>query len=171
MKKEAVQENLALVQNTLERWLSFRKFLLVANTDQEISSEDEANFLEIKSSVARNVRALGERSKDAAGGGNLDYGEKTIRELLNKCVSVMHLRALPINDKRQIYKDWHGAFVRLSRSVGALKFMSEGYVPPVAAKKGSKGTKGGAKKAVIVVAVVAALLIGGGIAAVMFGLV
>lgn len=157
MKKEAIQENLALVQNTLERWISFKKFLLFSYTDQEIGSEEEANFLEIKSNVARNVRTLGERFKAAASG--MDYGEKTIRDLLNKCVSVTHLRGLPLNDRRHIYKEWHTAFIRLSRSVGALKFLSEGYVPPDPTKK--KKGKGGAVSAIIAVVVVVLLAVVG----------
>lgn len=136
MKQQVVNDHLSVVQGTLEQWISFRRFMNKAYGADEIAPDDEASFLEVKSAVARNVRTLTERSKTFAG---LDCGEKTIRDLLNRCVSVGHLRALPQADKKMIVKDWHNAFVRLSRSVGALKFMSEGYVPDAMRKKKRKG--------------------------------
>ncbi|MBI5154880.1 hypothetical protein HZA57_06555 [Candidatus Poribacteria bacterium] len=168
MKKQAVDDILALVQNTMEQWLSFKKYLGKSFSEDEIVSEDETSFLEIKSSVARNIRTLGERVKEVE---NLDYGGTSIRDLLNKCVSVSHLRALPLNDRRALYKDWHSVFVRLSRTVGAFKFISEGYVPGSAGgKKGAKGKgkgkKGGNKTVMIVVVVL--VLAGGAVGAAAF---
>ncbi len=169
MKKTVVNDNLALVQNTLEQWLSFKKYLLKSFSEEaEIDSDDESNFLEVKSSVARNIRSLSERLKEVA---PLDYGEKHIRELLNKCVSVSHIRSLPAPDKRALFKEWHGAFISLSRCVGALKFMSEGYIPPPPSKdgKGGKGKSrksksgGGGNKMPMIIGIVVVLLVGGGI--------
>lgn len=173
MKKNAFDENLTLVQNSLEYWLSFRKFMLKSFTDVELLTEDEANYLEVKSCIARNLRAMGERLKEI---GNFDFGEKTMRELLTKCVSVTHLRALPVSDKRALQKEWHGVFIRLSRTVGALKFMSEGYVPSVAGKGGKKRPSGGggsSKGMIIAIVVVVGLLVvvGGVVALFALGLV
>jgi len=164
MKKQVIEENLALVQNTLEQWLSFRRYMTKAFSEAEIASPDETDFLEVKSAIAKNVRNLGERMKEI---GALDYGEKSIRELLNKCVSVSHLRNLPPRDQSGLRQEWHVVFVRMSRSVGALKFLSEGYVPQTAAK-GRKRRKGLGKGAiagivaavVVVVAVIAAFALG-----------
>lgn len=150
MKKNPVADNLGLVQGTLEQWLTFKKFLLLAFSKDEISHDAEGSFLEIKSVVARNVRTLGERAKDMGG---LDYGDKIMRELLNKCVSATSVRALPEADKRNLYKQWHTVYVRLSRAVGALKFMSEGYVPVVATKGGKKKGKGGGKGGMVAIGV------------------
>ncbi|MDK2973135.1 MAG: hypothetical protein PWP23_2890 [Candidatus Sumerlaeota bacterium] len=167
MKKAVIDEHLSLVQGTLEQWLTFKKFLLLAFSNEPITSEAEGNFLEIKSAVARNIRTLGERVKDTGG---IDYGDKIVRELLNKCVSATSVRSLPDADKRTLYKQWHTAFVRLSRSVGALKFMSEGYVPQ-SGGKGKKGKKSGGAKSgmgmtITIIAIL--LLLGGGAVAALF---
>lgn len=160
MKKAVIDEHLSLVQGLLEQWLTFKKFVLLAFSKEEISSESEGNFLEIKSAVARNVRTMSERVKEMGG---LDYGDKIVRELLNKCVSASAVRGLPEADKRGLYKQWHTAFIRLSRAVGALKFMSEGYVPPVKGKGGKAGgaAKGGGAAGLIVGIVVVVLLLAG----------
>jgi len=170
MKKQAVDDNLTLVQNTLELWLSFKRFMLRSFADAEIGSSDETDFLEVKSSLSKNLRSLTERIKLV---GNIDFGEKTIRELLTKCVSVSHLRQLPKNDQKALKKEWHGVFIRLSRCVGALKLLSEGYVPPSLGAKGKRKKGGsGSKKGLVIGIVVTVVVIGGAVAAaVVFGLV
>lgn len=155
MKKQAVDENLTLVQNTMELWLSFKRFMGKAFSDAEVGTGDETDFLEVKSSLSKNLRTLAERIKLV---GNIDYGEKNIRELLTKCVTVGHLRGLPKNDQKNLRKEWHGVFIKLSRTVGALKFLSEGYVPPAPAAKGKK--KKGASPMVIGIVIAVIALVG-----------
>ncbi|MEQ8822689.1 MAG: hypothetical protein RLY93_20825 [Sumerlaeia bacterium] len=164
MKTQQVDEALAVAQQTLEQWLSFRKFMLKAFSDDPLAAEEETNFLDVKSAMTRNTRALDECTRAA---GKLDYGSKEIQELRNKCVSMQHLRGLPQNDRLGLYQEWHKVFVRLSRTVGAFKFMSEGFVPadPKKKKKGGKGG-GGGKGAMI--GVVVAVVVLGGAAAVYF---
>jgi hypothetical protein len=131
-------ENLGAVQDTLEQWLSFKRFLLKSYGEEKLTPDDEAAFLEIKSSVTKGVRTIGEKLKPLA----LEYGQTTIRDMLNRCVSLTHLRALPMPDRDQLLKSWHTVFVKMSRTVGALKFMEEGYRPPQP-KKRKKAKKGG----------------------------
>jgi hypothetical protein len=66
------------------------------------------------------------------------------------------LRAQPAPDRDQLLKQWHTVYVKLSRTVGALKFMEEGYRPPIPKKKKSKGAKGGSTKTIVGVVVIAA---------------
>lgn len=174
MKKQEAADCLALAQNTLELWLSFRKYLQRAFTEDPIGGDEEASFLEVKSSVARNVRQMGERFNDK----QFPYGGDKISGLLRSCVSVSHLRSLPLSDRRGLYKEWHTASVLLSRTVGAYKFINEGYeyVPPkgggsgapqggqsiaaikAGAKTGPSAKKagGGSKKGVVALVVVGA---------------
>lgn len=170
MKKVVIDEYLTLVQGTLEQWLAFRKYLLKAFSDEEIGPDDETDFLDIKSNVARNVRTMSERIKGYAG---LDYGDKMIRELLNKCVSANTLRTLPEKDQSALLTEWHKVFIRLSRSVGALKFMSEGYVPPApgTGKKGKKGKKKGGNKGVAIGVGAAVVVVVGVVVAYFLGFV
>ncbi|MGF1571689.1 MAG: hypothetical protein ACFCU1_01295 [Sumerlaeia bacterium] len=157
MKPALVNESLGLVQSALEQWLSFKKYLVLATSNEEIVQEYESDFLENKSNLARATRALGEKMKEV---GRLDIGEKLLKELLNKCVSITNISHLPPADKRQLLKDWHTVFIKLSRAIGALKMLSEGYVPEEATKKKKKKKAGMAAYAVPAIVVV---VIAGGI--------
>jgi len=165
MKKAVIDDHLHLVQSTLEQWISFRRFMNKAFSDSEIAPDEEPSFLEVKSNVARNIRTITERSKSFPG---LDAGDKIIRDMLTKCVSVAHLRALPPADQKVLLKEWHQSFIRLSRSVGALKFLSDGYLPDSMSGK-KKKKKGGAPKGVVIGGVVAALAAGGVVVAYFLG--
>lgn len=155
MKPAVINESLGLVQATLEQWLSFKKYLVVATKNEQVQLEDENNFLEVKSNLARTSRALGEKMKEM---GRMELGEKLLKELLNKCVSMSNISNLPPTDKRQLLKDWHKVFIKLSRSIGALKMLSEGYVPEDTTKKKKKKKMDLAslKVPIIVVVVIAA---------------
>jgi hypothetical protein len=69
-------------------------------------------------------------------------------------ISITHIRNMPEADRRTFYKEWHSSMVYLSRTVGAFKFLSEGYRPPE--PKAKKGKKGGPPMP---------MLIGGGVGA------
>jgi hypothetical protein len=40
----------------------------------------------------------------------------------------MHIRALPVPDRRTLYQTWHSVYIYLARMAGALRFIAEGYV-------------------------------------------
>lgn len=161
MNLEAIDQNLTLLQGMLEQWLSFRKYIDRSFDDTPASAEEETGFLEIKSSISRSSRTVAEKIKSV---GKMDFGEKVLRESLTKCVSVDHMKKLPLSDKRSLVKDWHGVFIKLSRSVGALKMMSEGYLPLDPAKSGKKKSKKGMGKPMLIVIVLIVLaVLGGGI--------
>ena len=85
------------------------------------------------------MRSVADRikEKDLYGGGD------KAAVMLKQCVSVGHMRSLTPPDRRTLLKDWHGIFIQLSRSVGAFKFLSEGYVPPPRKKAAASGMPGG----------------------------
>lgn len=126
MKMPQIQENLGLAQSALEQWLGFRRYLAKAFSEDPIASEEESGFLEVKSQIARSIRAVGERIKEKE---YYEGGDKA-NTLLRQCVSVGHMRSLNAADRRQLLKDWHMVFIQLSRAVGAFKFLSEGFQPP-----------------------------------------
>lgn len=126
MKKAQVLEVAALSQSALEQWLGFKRFFLKSFTQEPIETEDETAFLEVKSQIARSLRSLSERINER----EFYFGGDKAGTLMRQAVSVAHLRSLPAADRRTLYKDWHTIFVHLSRTVGAFKFLSEGYVPP-----------------------------------------
>ncbi len=152
-------ENVSLVQSVLEKWVTLKSYLMKGFEEGEIPIDDESHFLEIKSDVTRSIRALSERLGET----KLDYGDKIVRDLLGKCVSVNHVQGLPMADKRQLLKDWHKAFIMMSHTSGALAFLAEGYTPKAPKKAGVKKSAdgGGARKYAIGVVIVA--LLGAGV--------
>jgi hypothetical protein len=160
MKPAQYQENLGLIQTTLEQWLTFKKYLMHAYNNEDVLPEHESSFLEIKSNLARSSRALNEKLKEM---GRMDLGEKVLKELLSKCVSVQTISTLPPPDKRQLVKDWHKVFIKMSRAIGALKMLSEGYTPEEATKKKKKG-KMDIKSMAVPAGIVAVILIVLGVA-------
>lgn len=162
MKQLISPDTVPTVQAMLTQWVAFKEYLTLAFGDTPPAPEDEQSFLEIKSNIARAMRSLGERLKEA----RLDYGEKAMRDILNKCVSVGHIKALPNNDKRALLKEWHGGFVRLSRISGAVALISTGYVPrahrqAAAASKKKAGGSGAMVWWIVGAVVVIGLAVGG----------
>lgn len=126
MKKPQIIECGQLSQTALEQWIGLRGFFLKASSTAEITVEDEAHFLEAKSQINRGFRGLADRIDQ-----KIFYcGADKAQDLMRQAVNVSHLRTIPVADQKNLYKQWHTVFVHLSRTVGAFKFLSEGYVPP-----------------------------------------
>lgn len=130
MKTQVIAANLEGFKNLLQLWVSFRKYFQRSFTSEPISRQEEQDFLELKSTLAKSYRALAQRSNEL-----FYYGGDKILEILRQSISVGHLRALPIGDKRMLYTNWHTVFVYLSRTVGAYRFLAEGFVPLLREKK------------------------------------
>lgn len=136
MKPAQVAEMASLVHNALEQWVGFRRFFDKAFTAEELAADDEASFLEVKAQIARSLRSLGDKLNEK----EYYFGGDKAQALLRSCVSVSHLRSLPMPDRRAMQKDWHTVRVHLSRTVGAFKFLAEGYIPPPKKSAASAGT-------------------------------
>lgn len=126
MKPAEIAEIAGIVHGMLEQWLGFKRFFMKAFTTEALAPDDESTFLEVKAQLARNMRSLADKINEK----EYYFGGDKANALLRQCVSVSHLRSLPIPDRRTLLKDWHTVFVHLSRTVGAFKFLSEGYIPP-----------------------------------------
>jgi len=131
-------------QTLLEIWLRIKAYFVKAASEDEIRSEDEKSFLELKSEVQRLQRIL--KNKMVAG---LDFGEQRMQDLLRQSISIHHLRELPRTDRQLLVNSWHYCFIYLARVVGALQFIVEGYRPPETSAKAGAGLniselKGGA---------------------------
>lgn len=162
MKPKELQENLDLAQQTLGQWLRYRQFFRKGTSDEPISSQEEQEFLETTSAIAQNLRKLGQRIDEK----KFPFRKNEIAAQLKSTMSIGQFRNMAEPDRKKFYKEWHISLLHLTRTVGALKFMTEGYRPKEPAVGGKKG--GGGKlptgKVVVAVVVVAVLaLIGLGI--------
>ncbi len=130
--KKEIEEIIEDAKHLLENWLKFKKYLQKSFTQEPISMEDETDFLESKSIIAKNQRMVGEKVKDM-----FYYGADKIQALTRQCISVAHLRSLPILDRRNLLVEWHMVYVRITQLAGALALMKEGYIPKVKVKGGT----------------------------------
>ena len=141
MKPREVQELLDLTQTTLGLWLRYRQYFQKGMSKDPIGPEEEAEFLSTTSTIAQNIRKIGQRVDEK----EFPFRKEEISGQLKSSISIAQFRNMPAADQKVFYREWHVSRVYLSRTVGALKFIQEGYVPApkAAAKAGAKS--GGAK--------------------------
>jgi hypothetical protein len=164
---------LSEAQSLMQLWLKAKGYLARANTDDPISREHEQDFLETKSELSKCQRLLGPKLPK-----EVSYGADKMQEILRQSISIGHLRGLPKQDKATLMGTWHLVFINLSRAVGALQFLAEGYIPGERVKaagsnlsdlkKGSGGPQAAEKKSllksgkfwvVVIIIVVAVVLV------------
>lgn len=135
MNRKELPELLDLSQTFLEQWLRYREYFLFGISDKEITEEDEADFLDTTSAIAQNARKLGQKLDEK----KFPIKRDDVALLLRTTTSIGYFRNLPDYDQTVFYKQWHVCRVYISRTMGALKFLNEGYVPPVKRRRGKKG--------------------------------
>jgi hypothetical protein len=155
MNTKEINENARMSEEILGKWLRFRQFVLLGFSKQSIEPTDEADFLSTTSMLAQEVRKLGQRLDEK----QFPFRSKEISALLKSSISIQHFRAMNDADRRAFTKDWHVSKVYLARTVGAMKFLQEGYRPPEPKTAGKKGGgKAAAKKKKIIIGVVVAII-------------
>lgn len=132
ISKKDVDESFEDAQHLLEQWMKFKKYLTKSFTQEPISMDEESDFLETKSKIAKFQRMVGERVKDT-----FYCGADKIQALTRQCISIMHLRSLPIIDRRNLLIEWHKVYVIITRLAGALQLIKEGYILKAKAKAGT----------------------------------
>ncbi|MCC5877805.1 MAG: hypothetical protein JJU11_16415 [Candidatus Sumerlaeia bacterium] len=157
MKPRDIEENLELAQDTLGRWLRFRQFFLMAVEQEEVSSQEEQEFLETTSSIQQNLRKMEQRIEEK----NFPFRAKDIKAQIKSAVSISNFRGMNEADRQTFYREWHRNRVYLARTVGGLKFLQEGYRLPEPKKKKKKKGASKMKMAVIAVVVIIALAAAG----------
>ena len=116
-------------------WLRTRQFFAKANAEEPITREDEQQFLEMKSEITKYQRTVTPKMP-----ANVSFGGDRMTELLRQSISISHLRGLPKPDRMALLSTWHTVFILLTRAVGALKFIAEGYTPSQSGSKGAGGS-------------------------------
>lgn len=132
LTKKEIEEILDDAQGLLQNWMKFKMYLMKSFSQEPISSDEEGNFLETKSVIAKFQRMVGEKVKDS-----FYYGADKIQVLTRQCISVGHLRQLPMVDRKNLVVEWHNVYVIITKLAGALNFMKDGYVFKPKAKKGT----------------------------------
>ncbi len=158
MNRKEIPELLDLAQTLLEQWLRYREYYLHGISQEEITGEDEADFLDTTSAIAQNSRKLGQRIDEKT----FPIKRTEVAQLLRATTSIAYFRQLPDYDRTVFYKDWHVCRVYISRAMGGLKFLNEGYVPPRARKAKGKSPADQLKNLPWTIIILVAALLGAG---------
>jgi hypothetical protein len=147
MKQKDILDSLDLAQSILGQWVRYRDFFYKAISAEAIALDEETQFREVTSTLAQNIKRLQQRIDEK----KFPFRGNEISAQLKNVISVQHMRNMPVADRKVFYKEWHLSMVYISRTMGALKFLSEGYQPPLPkAAAGKKGKKGGIPKPVLI---------------------
>ncbi len=121
-KPTQADEILDAAEHVVGLWMEFRKFFRKAFTSDPITQAEEQTFLRIKSDMSRYQRILGQRVP-----AGFKYGHKRITDIMAKSISIAALREQPLQDKKNLYAQWHESYVALQNLLGVLDIMREGF--------------------------------------------
>lgn len=115
-----LEDRLKDIRSFLELWLQFHRAYKRAYRGEEVTREDETEFLKIKSSLARRHAILmASLDKDYIGG-------DTIRPILTQTVTLRHMSKIRPEHYERIERAWHNTYIHLNESVGHLRFLLNG---------------------------------------------
>lgn len=133
IKQKDALDILETIKKLNELWISFKNFLMKSFTNEAISQETEQQFLDIKSMTSKYLRVLAQKIESR----QFKYEPDKMTTLLRQAISIVHLRGLPIADRKNLVILWHEVYIHLTQVLGAFVFIAEGYQPK---KKESKDT-------------------------------
>jgi hypothetical protein len=116
------EELVEVAKQVAALWMDFRNNLRKAFSSQEIAPEEDRHFLDVKSHLSRLQRVLSQRLPEGS-----RWGSKRMTELMQQSISIATLRDMPMQDKKTLYEQWHGAYISLENLLGVLDVILEGY--------------------------------------------
>lgn len=115
MRDRNLEKNIVRLESLIEQWKRLSQFLDRGFQQSAIDPKEEADFLELKSEIARSselmlttMGAMGERD------------EKLLR-LLNAVPSLATLRGFDEELARKIAGDWHSVFIAMQAMLGRFQ--------------------------------------------------
>lgn len=103
----------------MQLWIKFHDLYKDALSRETITPEEEKNFLETKSLIARKYQAL----KDLLGIGS-SYEYKSF-DVISQVLSLKSVAAISDLSMHKIENDWHSSYIMLNRMLGELEGKQE----------------------------------------------
>ncbi len=115
MRNKSLEGKIELLKEFIEEWIGFRDFLREALKDETISAEEEKEFLEIKSLIARKYQGLTRiLEKDFV-------PDERLMDIISHAVSLEGLTETSGMQFRKIENDWHLSYIHLNKLLGNLE--------------------------------------------------
>ena len=114
MRRKELEQLVLQMENYLECWKQFNQFINLARA-KNFSSEDENQFLEIKSVLTQQLEML--LTSISVGGTT----REDIHNLIGAAPSLRYLGELSENALRKLENQWHKIFITWQSLLGQLK--------------------------------------------------
>lgn len=115
MIDELLEKKISSLQDFIKLWVDFKNFLEEREGKESLSPEEEREFLEIKSRIARQYQGLVDTLKEDL------RGEESIISILSHAPNLKQLVADSGMQLRKIKNDWHESFIFLNTVLGRLE--------------------------------------------------
>ena len=103
------------VKEFMQLWIKFHDLYKSSINRDTVSPEDEKNFLETKSLIARKYQAL----KDLVGITS-SYDDRTF-DVVSQVLSLKGVAAISDLSLNKIENDWHNSYIQLNKLLGELE--------------------------------------------------
>lgn len=119
MKDKKLEKKIKLVKEFMELWIKFHDLYKSALSKQSISGDDEKNFLETKSLIARKYQMLKEfLAMDPS------PDDKTF-DVIGQVLSLEGVSTISDLAMKKIESDWHNSYIQLNKMLGELESKTE----------------------------------------------
>ncbi len=115
MRDRKLEKNIGRLDSLIEQWKQLSQFLDRGFRPEPIEARDEAEFLELKSGIAREYELLMTTL------GTISERDEKVLRLLNVAPSLQSLRELEEGMGKKVVGDWHAVFIAMQALLGRLK--------------------------------------------------
>ena len=119
MKDKRLEKKIKLLKEFMELWIKFHDLYKTALSKQSISPEEEKNFLETKSLIARKYQML----KDFLGI-EPQTDDRTF-DVISQVLSLESVSTISDLGIKKIESDWHNSYIQLNKLLGELESKTE----------------------------------------------
>lgn len=119
MKDKKLEKKIKYLKEFMELWIKFHDLYKNALSKQAISPEEEKNFLETKSLIARKYQMLKEFL-------NLEpSSDDRTFDVISQVLSLEGVSTLSDLGMKKIESDWHNSYIQLNKMLGELESKTE----------------------------------------------
>lgn len=119
-----IKELQKLAKRQIEAWMKYRLAMQRAFAGRSIKPKDEKKFLDTETKIRQFARSL-EKNLPS----NLGEYNKSLTEFLQQGMKLQEYTSANQLLRDDMLYQWHGIYIGMSRSYGALKLIDKGYYP------------------------------------------
>ena len=119
MKNKEIENKIKHLKEFMQLWMKFHDMYKDAISRETISPEDEKNFLETESLIARKYQAL-----KSLFGMEPSYEDRTY-DVISQILSLKSVAAISDLSLDKIESDWHDSYLMLNKLLGELEGQQE----------------------------------------------